>query len=272
MRALLLVLLVAAPVAAEPLPACPTVGAVVVPPWKRQPDSASSLRASKRRAELPLEERCQLEEGDANSELRALALLEALRIEPANLDVRLALADTLGRYLREDTVPAARRPAVAAAYAATLASLRDGAWDGCAPCVRHFVDLRFPVDDAPVVAVLASVAGGPPGPLAAATRKLVAGLAARWNGEEPAAWAAAQTLFAPRARLRVDGRSYRDVDAWFEKLGDSGFPSPGGVMLCSGRCCRYPLIDDRPHKLQLTEVCFDGAMRVLSLRTADTGM
>ncbi len=188
-----------------------------------------------------------------------------------------ALADNLRMAIENGSDPEDKQ--LRAWFFVTLGQLRDAGDAGCDSCMDYLAHLRLEdtLEKEPsMVALAASLAKGPPGPVADAGRAVFAAIG--WDhegasGDDEQVWAAAAKYIGAHTAISANGRTYigkKGLEKWLESL-TAGYPAVGHVMTCDAHCCRWPFVDDRPHKLQITRMCFDAQLHLSSIATELSG-
>lgn len=284
MRAFLFVLFACAIASADPAdpPPCSALPDRSLPAIATKPAPAKQAKAARKIVE-PMRDpdfigfkqkdpECAVDSGDWRYENAIRRIFEAIDLDPSYVAARTALVDAIDMYLDLSEPDTAKRVRLRGWAVAALEQLRVVAWTG-EPAALEFLarlKLRGALSGEPdVTAVMESLGSGGPSKLAQAATAL---LDAFW-GEE-AAWARARPYISPTAPIAIRGKTYRGEKG----LGDwllaenGGYPARGGVMGCRAGCCMLPFVDDRPHKLQVTKLCFDAQLKLRSVSRELSGM
>jgi len=297
-----------AALAAEPCPPLPTTP---LPAIADKPVSGKSLSLSRRAADLLGQELAtatgRFAEGSAcidetaGSARRKLVFLldDLVRREPADFPTRIKLVEALREAASDEPDRCAEDcRALRRRFVTALEQIRDGAYAGCRACVRWLAEHTLAevlggVQDAPEVEPFVdSLAHGPPGKLADATRAVLAWLANESRGPNAPGVDddTAAGPIGPNTQVRIEPQLYssgsdhprvtlgkglkvrgrKGLATWATSL--DGPPSAGNVMMCDTRCCHWPFHDPAPHYLQLVDLCFDKALHLVLIRTRQSGM
>ena len=266
------------------------LAARTLPPIAARPTAAAASAAKKLLAST-VENLSASESQNTDVLLRESlgVLLRAIELDPANIDARQQLAALIrdnASDLAAGCEDEVRRQADLALLGqwllATLQQLRDAGWYGrcggaCIEALDQFVlrlsaETRASLGIDPAVDLLAeSLAHGPRGKTADATRAVLKLMLDDWNHGDGAA---NNSRFVDGGPIHIERHTYvgkKGLGQWMDRL-KVGFPGPGAAMWCKGNCCRFPFIDNHPHKYQMTEMCFDSAQHLRSIRTEMSGM
>lgn len=282
-----LALLVAGDAVADPTdppspPPCPPLADRPVPPISARPAPARQAREARKILDpmrdpdyilfKQADQECALEAGDWRNETALRHIFEALELDPSYVGARIVLIQAINQYLENDNLDDAKRARLRTWLAATLGQLRDGAWTGDEAALDFLAHLKLAdalARDAEIGRLMDTLGTGGASKLAQAGYAIVSGI---W-GEE-ADWARLLPYVSPTAPITIQGRTYRGPKGLLAWIGtqNAGYPARGMVMGCHGGCCRIPFVDDRPHKLQITRVCFDDKLKLRSVARDLSGM